>query len=85
MELLTVALYYTGTMVLGFLATQIYGWYQEETRQEDALLINVATQTSPVKKIRLQNYVPNKMDIDDDDIQSTGSDSDSLSSFLITN
>ena len=84
MEFLTAALWYTGTMVMGFLATQIYGWYQEGTRQEDALLIDVATQTSPVKKIRLLNFVPNKMDIDHDN-QSTGSDSDSLSSFLITN
>ena len=83
MDLLTVAVVYTGTMVFGFIATQIYGWYKERN-YVDALLIDVACQTSPIKKIKLRSYVPSLEEFDDK-MSTDSSDSDSISSYFITN
>ena len=82
MDFFTAAVVYTGTMVFGFLATQIYGWYQER-KQADALLIDVACQTEPLKKINLRSYVKSVEEFDDK--MSTDSDSDSISSYFISN
>ena len=82
MDFYTAAMWYTGTLVVGFIATQICVWFQEPV-EEDALLIDVACQTSPIKKIRLTQYVVDE-NIDNDNM-STDSDSESISSYFITN
>ena len=45
-----------GTVVVGFLVHRILTWYTREPEQEDVLLIDVACQTSPIKRIDVKNY-----------------------------
>ena len=57
MELLTLTLCYTGILVVGFVSTHIYDWYTTRpVEYEDALLIDVACQTSPIKKIPIRPW-----------------------------
>ena len=80
MELLNLFLWYTSTVVLGFVGTTLYAWYIEEPLQEDALLISVACQTSPIKRIHLK---PNYME-QIDEMSDSSSDSD-ISDYFISN
>ena len=45
-----------GSAVIGFLVHQLFTWYTREPEQEDLLLIDVACQTSPIKRLDVKNY-----------------------------
>ena len=47
---------FIGTVIVGFVVHKIFTWYTREPEQEDALLIDVACQTSPVKRIDVNKY-----------------------------
>lgn len=46
----------SGTVVFGILLQKLVAWYIQEEPCEDALLIDVACQTSPLKKLHVENY-----------------------------
>ena len=46
----------SGTVVFGILLQKLVAWYIQEKSCEDAVLIDVACQTSPIKKLHVENY-----------------------------
>ena len=46
----------TVTVIVGFVVQNFFAWYTREPEQEDVLLIDVACQTSPIKRLNVKNY-----------------------------
>lgn len=83
MDLISIALWYSGAMFAGFVMTQFYDWYMsdEDKKQEDGLLISIACEEKHIRMVRLKNSPLETID----EMSSDSSDSDDISTYLVTN